>query len=318
MKQKKWILIFAAEAILCAVLAVLLRDTFRADAGVLAVPFAQLGQGLRALSLSGAAGNVAAIALYAAICLLPAAIFVRHLRRTGPAAEELCLLLLSATLFGVLYVMINPALLDRLPVPDRAFGQAVLGGLVWCELCAYGVLRLLRGAFGADQAALHRYARWGLLLLAAVYVYCASGQTVTALLARFDALYAANTDHTGLGLTKAFFILRALGDAAVYTLDVWVILAGLRLLAAREAEDGALAAEAAELTARRCRTALSVTMLLSLLLYLAQIAFAAGLRQVALEVSLPLGSIAFCLGALLLARLVQENHRLQADNDMFI
>ncbi len=318
MNRKKWILIFGAEAICCIVSAVLLRGGAQTEAGVFAFPFAQIGQGLRALSLSGAAGNAAAIAIYVLLSLIPAGFFVLRLRRTELDGESFLLLLLSATLFGVLYVMVNPALLDRTNLPDRAFGQAALGGLIYVQLCAYAVLRMLRSAFAADAHTLRRYARIGLLVLAAVYVYCAFGQSLTALFVRFDELYAGNTDRSGLGWTKACLILRAAVDAAAYALDVWVIFAGLALLRARDAADSELAAQAAQTLAARCRTALTITVLSSLGVYLVQVALSAKLRQTALTLSLPLGSIAFCLGALLLARLMQENRRLQADNDLFI
>ena len=42
------------------------------------------------------------------------------------------------------------------------------------------------------------------------------------------------------------------------------------------------------------------------------------LRSAALTVTLPLVPLAFCLAALILARLVQENRKLRADNDLFI
>lgn len=318
MNRKKLILIFGAEAAICAAMAVLLRGTAQAEAGVFAFPFAQIGQGLRALSLSGAAGNAAAIAIYVLLSLIPTGLFALRLRKTGFEGETFLLLLLSVTLFGVLYVMVNPALLDRANLPDRAFGQAALGGLVYVELCAYAVLRMLRSAFAADAHTLRRYARVGLLVLAAVYVYCAFGQSLTTLFVRLDEVYAGNTDRAGLGLTRACLILRMAASAASYALDVWVIFAGLALLRARDAAESELAAQAAQTLAARCRTALTVTVLSSLGVYLVQTALAGKLRQTALTVSLPLGSIAFCLGALLLARLMQENRRLQADNDLFI
>lgn len=317
MGQKQWIWLFAAEAVSCAALSVLLRGTAGMDAGVLAFPFAQIGRGLRALSLSGAAGNAAAIALYVLLSLIPAAAFVLRLRRAERDGEDALLLLMSATLFGVLYLMINPALLGRSNIPASMVRPA-LGGLVYAELCAYAVLRVLRGAFDANAARLRRYLRALLLALAAVLVYAASGGTATDLLDGLESLKKANTGSTGLGWTQAFLTVRALAGAVTPVLDVWVIFAALRLIDARAAGEIGPAEQAAQTLAARCRAGLSISVLLSLTVYLAQVLFSERLRQVALDVTFPLTSIAFCLGALLLARLMQENRRLQADNDLFI
>lgn len=317
MGQKQWIWLFAAEAALCAALSVLLRGTAGMDAGVLAFPFAQIGRGLRALSLSGAAGNAAAISLYVLLSLIPAAAFVLRLRRAERDGEDALLLLMSATLFGVLYLMINPALLGRSNIPASMVRPA-LGGLVYAELCAYAVLRVLRGAFDANAARLRRYLRALLLALAAVLVYDASGGTATELLDGLESLKKANTGSTGLGWTQAFLTVRALAGAVTPVLDVWVIFAALRLIDARAAGEIGPAEQAAQTLAARCRAGLSISVLLSLTVYLAQVLFSERLRQVALDVTFPLTSITFCLGALLLARLMQENRRLQADNDLFI
>ena len=61
-----------------------------------------------------------------------------------------------------------------------------------------------------------------------------------------------------------------------------------------------------------------MTLWSGLLVNLCQILLARKLRSIALEITLPLGAVAVCLGALLLARLMQENRRLREDNALFI
>lgn len=63
MKERRWIAAFAAEGVLCAGLTLLLNGSAAADAGLMAFPFAQIGAGLRALSLMGGVRNVLAIML---------------------------------------------------------------------------------------------------------------------------------------------------------------------------------------------------------------------------------------------------------------
>lgn len=326
MNSRRWAAIFAAEGAICAALTLWMRGTAFFDVCALAFPFAQLGTGLRALSLLGGGWNALAIILYAGISLAPLAAFTARSVRRGFHAEELLLPLLTITLFGALYAMINPAMLDGWIAGGRELGLPMLGGILYTELLAYLVLRLLRAAFGADTVGLRRCFRAVLLVLTAIFVYCAFGAQLQALLTNWKRLLDGNTSGvvgnlTGgrsLGLTQLFLILRYLTEAAPYLLDVWVIAAALELLTAREKKDADLAANAAEQIARRCRIGLGVSVLSELALDILQELAGRMLLSTAFSVTLPLSSIAFCLAALLLVRLMQENRKLRADNDLFI
>ena len=81
MKKKFWICLLAAEAAACIAFCLLQSRFSGIFTDLLAFPFQQLGLGLRALSLSGAAGNAAAIVLYLALCLSPAAVLLVMKRR---------------------------------------------------------------------------------------------------------------------------------------------------------------------------------------------------------------------------------------------
>ena len=166
-------------------------------------------------------------------------------------------------------------------------------------------------------------------MAAAAFIFCAFGSSLRTLLLSLDTLHTQNTASASdaaffgsmlpeLGWTEAFLVLRYAADAAPYVLDVWVILAALTLLRARAAGDADGAEAAAETVTRRCRIALSASVLAELALDLLQLLFMKRLRSAALTVTLPLVPLAFCLAALILARLVQENRKLRADNDLFI
>lgn len=326
MIQKRWLAVFCAEGAVCAGLTLLLRGSSLFDAGIFAFPFAQLGAGLRALSLMGGGWNVLAIVLYALLALLPMAGFVYAAQKKRLHTEELLLPLLSVTLFAVLYAMINPSQAERYFSMDRSFASALLGAVVYTQCIAYAVLRLLRTTFSADADGLRRCFRAVLLVLAAFFVYCAFGAQLHTLLADWKTLAEGNTAGAvgnlaggrSLRLTQFFLLLRYLAEAAPYLLDVWVILAALELLSARMKADAASAADAAGQIARRCRISLSVSVLTELTLDVLQALAAGKLLNTAFSVKLPLISIAFCLAALLLVRLMQENRRLRDDNDLFI
>ena len=113
MKERRWIAAFAAEGVLCAGLTLLLNGSAAADAGLMAFPFAQIGAGLRALSLMGGVRNVLAIMLYAAVSLLPAGLLAAVCRKRKPVGEDGLLLLMSVTLFGTLWAAVNLAWLAQ-------------------------------------------------------------------------------------------------------------------------------------------------------------------------------------------------------------
>ena len=229
MNTKKIAALLAAEGAVCAALTLLMRGTALLDAGVLAFPFAQLGAGLRALSLLGGACNVLAVALYVCVSLAPLALFTARALRRGFHAEDLLLPLLTLSLFGALYAMVNPAMLDSWIVGGRTLGLPVLGGVLYAEALAYALLRLLRAAFSAEAARLRQYFTAVLVLAAAVFIYCAFGSSLRTLLLSLDTLHTQNTASASdaaffgstlpaLGSTEVFLVLRYAADAAPYVL----------------------------------------------------------------------------------------------------
>ena len=69
----------------------------------------RLGAGLRSLSLSGWAGNLAA---WAAVCVVSLWPVVTLLLRRERARRDLLLPLLAALLLGACFLLVNPALVD--------------------------------------------------------------------------------------------------------------------------------------------------------------------------------------------------------------
>lgn len=328
MKKRRWIAAFAAEGVLCAGLTLLLNGSAAADAGLMAFPFAQIGAGLRALSLMGGVRNVLAIMLYAAVSLLPAGFLAAVCRKRKLVGEDGLLLLMSGTLFGTLWAAVNPAWLAQRWFAGKTLGLPMLGGLLYAEVIAYAILRLLRTAGAANARALRRYVRWVLAAIATVLVYAAFGSSLRELLASLTQLREGNSANmpqilnTGAGpsllWTQATLAIRYLIDAASALLGVGVILEALRLLAAQDGGDPVQESECASRIAEKSAQTLRFTLLAGLAVNLAQILLARQLRSIALNVSLPLGTVALCLAALLLARLMQENRKLREDNDLFI
>lgn len=314
--------ILGLEAAVCVLMCVTRWRWAGAVPAVLAFPLEQIGAGLRALSLSGSMGNAVAIGLYGALCLLPAAALPLLRRRRQLHGEDALLGLLSVTLFGVLYGMINPGLLGAglSRIGGAAMEKGLLGGAAYSVLLSYGVMRALRALREADGPRLQKYLGALLGALGVLFVYLACGASLSGYLEALDALRAGNAGNEGrLGLSCAFLAVRHLLEALPYVLDVLVVFAALRLLEAlRTDRYSEQAVAAAGRLARLCGAALSISLLSGMAFNLVQLLFAASLQVIDGSVQLPLLSVAFVFAALLLARFIGENKQLKDDNDGFI
>jgi len=289
---------------------------------ILAFPFAQIGRGLRALSLPsspGGAGNITAIVLYAAFCLLPvfALVFIRKKR-----PEDALLLVISVMMFFVIYYIINmrnPGA-ARIPTLTIPLMQALMGGAIHSLLIAYGVIRVLRHFSAASEHELGRYISVALHLLNIVFVFIAFGFNFAQMLDALRALGVANTmPGQQLGLTRVFLVLRYIVNALPYVLSVWVVFAVQRLAAALKADSYSQEAlTAARAVSRVCAVVLTASVLAIAGFNLLQLMFISGLYVININVNFPAISILFVLGALLLSRHIAESKRLKDENDQFV
>jgi len=277
----------------------------------MAFPYAQIGQGLRALSLSGAVGNAIAIVLYGFVCLLPMSVllFIR-----GKRAVDAILPLISIVLFVVMYYMINPGVI---PMVAGHIEQAVLGSIVHSLILAYLVMKILQ-LFGAATD-LGRYIGVMLHLLNMLFVFVIFGLVFSRMIAAFTMLEAGNTGSNQLGMTYAFLVLQHVVNALPYALNIWVVFAALRLHSAfrnNQYSDETIAA--ARCVSQVCTMALAVTVLTGAGFNLLQLIFIRRLHVVSSNINFPVASILFVLGALLLTRYIAENQLLKDENDQFV
>lgn len=117
---------------------------------LLCYPLELTGKALRSLSLAGGALNALAIALYAAISLIPAVLALIFARKRGHAKADCILYILSIVLFAALYLAINPGLLryvfsaDMLTiVASYQVALGILNSLIYSLVLCYAVLRII-------------------------------------------------------------------------------------------------------------------------------------------------------------------------------
>lgn len=311
--NRRTILFFVCLALCSMVLFGFLPEGTATLPEAAAVPFLLLAEGLRSLSLSGRAGNAAAIVLYAAISLTP----LLGLFRKGRTAEDALLVPASGLLFYLLYGMINPGSLP--PIMGSAVGASIHVGGFLSILIIWGFLRLLRRV---RNGSLSFYGVLRLVLPLCAGLWIAAGFGLGLLQCKLALLdVRAGNTMPGLNLLPTYGVLIAsfLLKAAEYGLDALLLLCGTCLVTALEREPYSEAAcETAGTMERLSRISLLVLLFGSLLFNLGQIFLAPVLHEIHVTVQIPLFSLCLMFGIMALSKLLQHGRQLKADNDLFI
>ncbi len=342
MKRKTLWMLLILEAGVCVLLRTHQVPMTIGSTSVLAFPFEQIGLGLRALSLSGGLGNVAACILYAAVSLIPVAALAVLMLRHKARPEDGLLVLLSAALFAVLYLMVNPAIIgslfgaSALPLVDQVMlggldpslggsaalpaGKAILGTTVYSVLVGYLVLRVLRLFFAGSTEKLQKYLADLLFCMNLLFVWLAFGVGFSKMMDSIQSLGAGNTAGGQLmGMSTFVLVLQFLVDALPYLLDVLVVFAALRLLDELKADRySPESVEAARRLSRLCGGALAATTLTNMAFNLLQLLVKRSALVINSSVEIPVFSIVFVLAVLLFARFIAQSKQLKDDNELFI
>lgn len=281
--------------------------------GMLSLPFTAAGWVLRRLSLSGAAGNAAAIVLYVLLCAVPLVLWWRSRRRM----EDGLLLLLPLELALVLYYMVNPNL--RPTMMQNSVGDAVYAAAIWSTGVTWGVLKLLYSEEWSLERNIYQALR-GFLLLCAVscLVECfgtGTARIVNALQTRRQLMGAFSYSGTEL----AFLILAYLAAAVEYCFAALVLYRGAQLLRELELDPfGSDCVAQASAVSRLCRNGLTIICLTGLLLNLAQILLTPLMRNISVSVTVPVSGLAVCFAMLAVTKLLVRGKELKDDNDLFV
>ena len=281
--------------------------------GMLSLPFTAAGWVLRRLSLSGAAGNAAAIVLYVLLCAVPLVLWWRSRRRM----EDGLLLLLPLELALVLYYMVNPDL--RPTMMQNSVGDAVYAAAIWSTGVTWGVLKLLYSEEWSLERNIYQALRVFLLLCAvSCLVECfgtGTARIVNALQTRRQLMGAFSYSGTEL----AFLILAYLAAAVEYCFAALVLYRGAQLLRELELDPfGSDCVAQASAVSRLCRNGLTIICLTGLLLNLAQILLTPLMRNISVSVTVPVSGLAVCFAMLAVTKLLVRGKELKDDNDLFV
>lgn len=327
MKQKYWILsLSAAAGLLPLAVEKILNGVFKLE--TLTAPFRVVGEGLRALSLSGGAGNAAAWLVVLILSALPlAALF--WLRRSGleKRGEDWLLALAVPQIFYLLYYLVNPTLLSAgTQIPGEAwtvladFLPFAAGGTLLSTLLAWAALRLLRRL---ETASASRLAGAFCPLLTACAVLMAFGSVwgrANEVRSQYAAVLEGNTaGGASLRLTYGMLlflgVLKLIPDLLAAMTLLWG--ADLAKVLGREAF-GQEAVELCGRTADTCRNIARTSVLVAACANLLQLMLLGRLHTSHFSVILPLETLMLSVGLFLLCSCLQRGKELQEDSDSII
>lgn len=314
MKQKSFVVLMAAVFGALLLLVMFVKGLPAIFSSGLAFPFELLGEGLRALALTGKVGNGAAIALCAALSLLPALSALRNMGKKGFLVENIMLCCTSVVVFIILYGMANPSLLlsvfPYIPHEFLPVVKGIIGGTAWSFIVLWAVLRLARMFRTGDTHKLLGYLRAALHVLCLLFVSAIAVSCGSTLL---NNLASAQGRMDGV-----IAVLRFIAVSLPYVLDIGITLSLLTLLDAYIAGNEEDTVRYAGSLSRRCCLALGIAAASTAVLNVIQLILCHFLTDISVKVDIPVVSLAFILLILILSRLVVENRRLQSDNDLFI
>ena len=322
MKRKGLYILLGTEVVLLCMLYLMADLTPAFISDVMAVPFEQIGLGLRWLSLCAGAANGLAMALWAGISLLPLVPVLKSWQEKEKRAEHVTLIVLSAMLFAVLYYMINPGLLYGL-LPEQVLSavsggaeevmsvmKATLGAAVWSVIVCYVVFRLLRLFNSGEKEQLLRYMHKLLFALCILFV----GAMVVSAMEVIVGLKTAQSASDGV-----MIVVRAVVSALPYAMDILVILSAQNLLEEVLTDNiSERVTIAAHRLSRICCVTLAAVTASGAGLNILQLTLSQIIYDINIHVEIPFMSLAFVLTALLFARLIEENRKLTEENEMFI
>lgn len=306
-----------------SLLAVVLRFSWSELFGeAVCFPFVQIGMGLRWLSLQGGVSNVIAIVIYIAVCLSPLLLLVPRLTSKTVHAEDSLAVVLSLLLFYVVYMMINPGLI---PLPTSLglgsiVAKALLCSAVYSVIVTYAVLRATRLFLRSGTAKLHRYMVTLLSLIAVLFTVSICYVGLGNALSQAEAIKTANTGtQGGLGLTYLFVIIGFAVDSIASLVSIAIVFSAITFLTEYSSDaysEGVVAASAK--LSQVCTVGLVVTVCSNTAFNLLQLIFMSNLRTINSFINIPLFSVAFALGALILCKIVMASKSLKDDNDSII
>ena len=273
----------------------------------------QLGDWLRALSLSGGWGNAAAWAVVLGLTALPAL----GLQWRPRCRWDWLLPLTAAEIFAGLYLLVNPSLVSgQFPAGD--FIAIAAAGTISATVLAWAILRWLAKMENSRSLGqtLERLLKWSAVLIG----WLAAWSEGAAALEKLRAVAADNTAPTAvLWPTDAAVILLAIADYIPTLLGCAMLLWSGKLARLLETEPfGGETVAMAEKVSRGCGRVAAASLLVCVGGNLAQMLLLPVLHNTDFSVSFPLLTVLLAAALDLLCRYLRRAKEVNDDNESII
>lgn len=320
--MKKYInLILVFEVIACILLCAF-SDTLNVEISILAFPFKQIGNVLRALSIVGAFGNIAAWILYLVICMCPLALLAIKVIKRRFKLEDILLGVLSGVLFPIIYFLINSkSYLADMVIPVEVDSLAfVWGAMIYSVIVGYVVIKAIRKFKAAGKEKLKGYLSVLLFATNVVLVYTIFGRGLSEVIEKWNQLQLMeyNVDVDVL-TTKVFLIFKYAIDVILNVMVIGIIVIVQNGIGAIDIDN------LTDSTVKRVRGISKlcfITIVCHIVLYLIynmlQFAFMKQLYSIEGVVSVPLMMIIVMMIFMVIVEYMIDIKRIKDENDMFI
>ncbi|MBQ8783577.1 MAG: hypothetical protein IJZ57_07390 [Clostridia bacterium] len=298
MKFKKYLLFLLFEAVGGIGITKVMRVKAESVFELLSYPLVKMADFLGAMSLSGSIGNAAAILIYSLFCLIPVFVMLFRMKNKTFTKIDSLLVLISAVLFVVVYLLINPSEMGLHGLGEEA---SMVAFSFWSLLVGYLVLKFADIVKNTEGKRTEKLLSLVLKITGAVFVFAiCSAELVTTEIGIVTVLSFANTILPSIfGVLIVIYCLNVLSE---FALD-------------RYSEN---TLKAIEKLSSVCILALRVTVSVTALFSVLQLRFINELSNVNFSVDIPILSFGFILLVLILSNFLKDSKALKEDNDSFI
>ncbi len=298
MKNRRYSLLLFAEAIITLILIKGMNVKVESIFDILSFPLEKTADFLGYLSLKSSTGNIIAIILFTLFCLTPVFVLLFKVRKKTFVKTDSLLVLLSAVLFAVIYLLINPSEMGFLGYVNDA---STVVFSFWSLLASYFILKLVDTIKKSSTVRSERIFDLIVKIIGAVFVFdlCSMEFTNTDVLIVSLIAFVNSALPSLFGLLIVFSCLKVL---SCFALDRY--------------SDNTI--RSAEKLSSLCTVSLKTSAIVTALYSAIQLRFISELSDVNFSINIPLFSLCFILLVLILTEFLKDSKELKEDNDSFI
>jgi hypothetical protein len=292
---------------------------------LLYLPFDLIGKGLRWLSLSSFAGNIAALILYAVLSLIPMIYLITIRAKSGTKRVDVLLPFISIYSFYMLYQFINPGfMLNRMPQTFKdmtalPFIKLSYSIIFYILIAGYLIFRMLGTITMKDTSdkigSLCKQLQKILIFLCIFYTFFYSYFAAFQMFDKFKSYTNQNSAPINFIFVAAAYILEGLP----ILFSILILISGVLLLRAiilnHMQEEEITAASRMGLVSRQ---AVYVTFLSNLALNVLQFLLSRQLNDTNYSMEISLFPLIIAFSAMILSGYFKETKKLHDDNEMII